>query len=218
LVARKNWVGEPQRWNRYAYALNNPLKFVDRDGQDAIAAFFLGEQYRDVSTFEVIFSKETLSDISRGWDTFLREHERITYGISPFPTTKGDLAFSVLTGPGGKVGKSVAGKIAFDVVPEATQRTVRVIGHYPAYVKLGENIGAKIFNIPPRIWKTMSESEQWLANMKFLDRAIAQKAAFLLSTLKDQIKPDSTLAKEVKYLLDKGYRWSADQTMLIWGR
>jgi RHS repeat-associated protein len=27
----------PQRWNMYAYAVNNPLAFVDPDGQDAIA-------------------------------------------------------------------------------------------------------------------------------------------------------------------------------------
>ena len=27
-------VGIPQRWNRYTYALNNPLKFVDPDGRD----------------------------------------------------------------------------------------------------------------------------------------------------------------------------------------
>jgi RHS repeat-associated protein len=27
---------DPQRWNKYAYALNNPLRYVDPDGRDAI--------------------------------------------------------------------------------------------------------------------------------------------------------------------------------------
>jgi RHS repeat-associated protein len=30
----------PQRWNRYAYAVNNPLQFVDPDGRDAISVNF----------------------------------------------------------------------------------------------------------------------------------------------------------------------------------
>jgi RHS repeat-associated protein len=32
------WLGEPQRWNRYAFALNNPLRYVDQDGEDPIEA------------------------------------------------------------------------------------------------------------------------------------------------------------------------------------
>lgn len=30
----------PQRWNQYAYAVNNPLAFVDPDGRDAVAVNF----------------------------------------------------------------------------------------------------------------------------------------------------------------------------------
>jgi hypothetical protein len=30
----------PQRWNMYAYAVNNPLAYVDPDGRDAIAVKF----------------------------------------------------------------------------------------------------------------------------------------------------------------------------------
>src|SRR5437764_3859267 len=28
------WPDDPQRWNMYAYARNNPLRYVDPDGQD----------------------------------------------------------------------------------------------------------------------------------------------------------------------------------------
>ncbi len=33
----------PQRWNMYAYGMNNPLSYVDPDGRDAIAVNFVGE-------------------------------------------------------------------------------------------------------------------------------------------------------------------------------
>jgi RHS repeat-associated protein len=36
---RENLV-DPQRWNRYAYGPNNPLRYVDPDGRDAIAVAF----------------------------------------------------------------------------------------------------------------------------------------------------------------------------------
>jgi RHS repeat-associated protein len=31
-----DWIGEPQRWNRYSYSLNNPYKYVDRNGEDPL--------------------------------------------------------------------------------------------------------------------------------------------------------------------------------------
>lgn len=33
----------PQRWNKYAYGLNNPLSYIDPDGRDAIAVNFRKE-------------------------------------------------------------------------------------------------------------------------------------------------------------------------------
>ena len=51
-------LAEPQRWNRYAYSLNNPLKFVDPDGRNPLlimggagAAVYAGwKVYQNVSS------------------------------------------------------------------------------------------------------------------------------------------------------------------------
>jgi RHS repeat-associated protein len=40
VMAVKDNLLEPQRWNRYANAKNNPLAFIDPDGRDAIAVVF----------------------------------------------------------------------------------------------------------------------------------------------------------------------------------
>src|SRR5689334_15912771 len=37
-------VFNPQRWNLYGYGVNNPLKFVDPDGNEAIAVYYPGYQ------------------------------------------------------------------------------------------------------------------------------------------------------------------------------
>ncbi len=34
MLAKKEWLFDPQRWNRYAYVRNNPLKFIDPNGED----------------------------------------------------------------------------------------------------------------------------------------------------------------------------------------
>jgi hypothetical protein len=37
-------VTNPQRWNLYGYAINNPLRYVDPDGEEAIAIYYPGYQ------------------------------------------------------------------------------------------------------------------------------------------------------------------------------
>jgi RHS repeat-associated protein len=38
----REYLGTPQSWNRYAYAKNSPLRYVDPDGEEAVAAVATG--------------------------------------------------------------------------------------------------------------------------------------------------------------------------------
>jgi hypothetical protein len=82
-----------------------------------------------------------------------------------------------------------------------------VIGKFPNYVKLAKSMQVKYFDVPPEIWAKMTKAEQWAANKKFLDRAIARDTKFILSTKKEVTE---TFAKEVEYLTSKGYTLSKD--------
>ena len=90
-----------------------------------------------------------------------------------------------------------------------------VLGHYPNYVKLAESIGARRFQIPTKVWNKMSESEQWAANAKFLDRMILRGDNIRLATPINKVKPGSFFQKELNYLIEKGYKVSSDGLWLI---
>jgi RHS repeat-associated protein len=42
-TAFRNYIAQPQHWNRYAYALNNPLRYVDPDGSFEYPVTILGQ-------------------------------------------------------------------------------------------------------------------------------------------------------------------------------
>jgi hypothetical protein len=93
-----------------------------------------------------------------------------------------------------------------------------VLGHHPEYLKVASDLGAKRFDVPESIWKAMSEPERWAANRKFLDRAIARSDDIVLATPLEQMRPGSYFAREVDYLLEKGYKLSKDGTRLLPGK
>lgn len=97
----------------------------------------------------------------------------------------------------------------------AAGKAVKAIGHYPAYTKLSTKLGTKPFSISGKIWNDMTKTEQWVANQKFLDRAIQKGSDFILATPYSKIKSGSYLRREVSYLMSKGYKRTAGGTKLI---
>ena len=67
---------DPQRWNRYAYGRNNPLRFVDPDGRDWLFRAAMGQQYvqqyGDRSSLSV-FAEGISGDIGRAGPPFQQQ-------------------------------------------------------------------------------------------------------------------------------------------------
>lgn len=85
----------------------------------------------------------------------------------------------------------------------------------PAYVLEAARDEEKIFNLPTNVYEgLLKNGTAWAANARFLDRGIKIGAEFRLATPLASMGK-STFRDEVRYLLDRGYRVSADGTRLI---
>ncbi|MBI1334097.1 MAG: hypothetical protein GC165_14590 [Armatimonadetes bacterium] len=117
-----------------------------------------------------------------------------------------------------KVKQAAAASKAFKVLGATTRlasitkkaEDIVVLGRVGRYTQVAEKIGGKVFTVPDAVWKKMvDEGTAWAANQKFLDRAIARGAKFVLA---DPVKTEEIgdmygyLGKELRYLLSKGYK------------
>jgi hypothetical protein len=199
---------EPQRWNRYTYGLNNPLKYVDPDGKDAIAAFIFGRQYRDVNTFALLFGGEAKAAYSKAWSDFLDDHRKVTHGLSPFPTSKADVGMQVVVPGGGKLlGPALESTIG-KVIAKSGITILGKVGHYEI---AAEVLKANSFQIPPEVWAKMTTAEKWSANQEFLDSLIIRGDEIVFSDpVKNINNVSGAFRKEIEYLLQKGYKLNGD--------
>ena len=42
LIMKKEWLADPQRWNHFAYVRNNPLRYIDPNGEDLTIIYSYG--------------------------------------------------------------------------------------------------------------------------------------------------------------------------------
>lgn len=92
---------------------------------------------------------------------------------------------------------------------EITKAGKTVLGHQvDNYAGVAEKIGARYFKIDNKYWT-------WEANQKFLNRIIKRGDEVILTRPIKQVMPNSTLQKEINYLLEKGYKASEDGLKLI---
>ncbi|HEU5123921.1 MAG TPA: Ig-like domain-containing protein [Verrucomicrobiae bacterium] len=95
------------------------------------------------------------------------------------------------------------------------------LGHWPDYIDTARYLGTRPFDVPTSVWQAMNPAEQWAANERFLDRAIARGDSFFLSTPLRSLRPlnragdETGYWKELQYLIKKGYRLSADGRFLV---
>jgi hypothetical protein len=106
-------------------------------------------------------------------------------------------------------------KVADILAPAKRNTGETVLGHYPEYVTMSDDIGARRYQIPDSVWNSMSEDQRWVANTTFLDRTINRGDAVILATPAQSARPGSYYAREIDYMRQRGYVVSDDGLRLI---
>jgi len=62
LIAKKEWLTEPQRWNHYSYVQNNPIRYIDPKGEDLVIYTF---EAKDLKPEQKQYLKENMAKIQQ---------------------------------------------------------------------------------------------------------------------------------------------------------
>jgi hypothetical protein len=89
---------------------------------------------------------------------------------------------------------------------------ITVLGSYGKYLELGEELGARTFNIPDAIWKTMTEEQRWAANVRFLNRTITRGDRIVLSNSAFEAKTGTYFYRECNIYFQRDIR----QRPMVW--
>ncbi len=200
-------IGYADGLNWYAYCGNNPVSLVDPFGLCKGDGGWSGSL--DVA--------QGVLDVGGMWPAIGVVADAANTAISALRGNWGDAAFSAaamvpVLGQGSTAAKwTKRGAAHADEAIDLGKRGKAVLGKYPDYRNLADEIGAKRFNVPTDIWNKMSEAEQWTANKTFLDRMIQQGDEIILSNPVTKISDVSgAFRKEIDYLVEQGFQLSGN--------
>jgi RHS repeat-associated protein len=74
------YIGHPQHWNHYSYALNNPLKYVDPDGLYEYEAELLGKKIKVHIDDSIIKNKKDPDALKRIQENLQKAFDKINAG------------------------------------------------------------------------------------------------------------------------------------------
>jgi len=114
----------------------------------------------------------------------------------------------------GALGRGL-GETAAAAAETAGSTDTIVLGHYPEYVDVAKASGGRTFEVPTKVWDSMSPEQQWTANQKFLDRAIARGSNVQLATPANAAREGSYYERELQYMQSKGYSVGPDGMSLL---
>jgi len=199
-----------QSGNQYAYCMSNPLMYVDPTG--------------NIGT-PISWALAVIAGVAGG---FYGNYLADRYGLTGWKRA------ALITGVA--VGGAAIGFIAGEFLVGFTTtflvsnpavimslptsvltlfglngNNLAVLGRYAegvGYVNLAQKLGASFFQIATSVWDTMSATQQWAANQKFIDDMIRQGKHFIFSsnaydTLRNAA--NSPFADEIRYLERMGY-------------
>jgi RHS repeat-associated protein len=127
----------------------------------------------------------------------------------PEATGMGATDFALTTVYGAKLWSWGAGLMS-SLFTNTAVRGIAVIGPRATYREFAKSIGAKFLNVTDDAWT-------WAKNEGFLADVVKSGDDVIFSGKFNPLKldPNSVLAKEVKYLIERGYKWTSDFSKLI---
>jgi RHS repeat-associated protein len=217
--------GTGANFNRYWYGDNNPYTFMDPTGTCTGSrirsdnGLCISSGGNTTETYGARQSEgrstaggtilDTITAPWGGWDDF-KSAVRCTWecqmpGDGSLEANLAALPFIPIVGI----------ETATARVTVAAERGISVLGRHPAYLQLGQSIPSRFFNIPTWIWNRMSPAQQWAANTRFLDRLVARGDQVFLATNAADAGAGTFFARELEYLISRGYTLSDDGWRLL---